>query len=72
MKEEKFNLKMTMISIKSIFEELEPYMNEIDKENFDAYSSEPYTELKIKALKDLIRIIEKENDISVSRGIWNN
>lgn len=42
-------------------------MNDTDKMNFESYCSEPYTVDKLKVLKDLIGIIEKESGQSFSK-----
>lgn len=69
---QEFDLSMAMASVEGIRKDLEPYMNDTDKNNFDWYTREPYTESNLRAVKDLIRIIEKESGKSFIRALWKN
>jgi len=59
---------MSMVSAKAVIKELEPYSSENDKYLFEIYLKES----KLKAIKDLISIIEKENGITLSHKLWRN
>lgn len=72
MKKEEMDLTMAFTSIRNMRKVMEEYMNEIDKENFESFCSEPYTVEKLDILKDLIGIIEKESGQSFSRMMWRD
>ena len=72
MKKEEMDLTMSFISIRSMKKAMEPYMNETDIMHFESNCSQPYTEQKLKILKDLIGIIEKESGQNFSRMMWRD
>ena len=72
MKKEEMGLTMSFISIRSMKKAMEPYMNDTDIMHFESNCSQPYTEQKLKILKDLIGIIEKESGQSFSRMMWRD
>ena len=72
MKKEEMGLTMSFISIRSMKKAMEPYMNDTDIMHFESNCSQPYTEQKLKILKDLIGIIEKESGQNFSRMMWRD
>lgn len=72
MKKEEMDLTMSFISIRSMKKAMEPYMNDTDIMHFESNCSQPYTEQKLKILKDLIGIIEKESGQNFSRMMWRD
>lgn len=72
MKKEEMDLTMSFISIRSMKKAMEPYMNDTDIMHFESNCSQPYTEQKLKILKDHIGIIEKESGQSFSRMMWRD